>query len=261
MGHTRLGELEATLPWRRVIGLITSGADVAAIAAATSEAAEHSLFLAGRDPVPRHVFYLLAQVPLAARADNFPTSLRPLGILLHGPVTLASLCGGFVEAVDRLALPAKHRSDLGEIATLSAVESLSAIVGRETTDLFEGTDSEAEVGAALGRLATPKHFGILAHDFFARLTRRHLDYYLSRELPKHVGLTERFHSVREHIAFEEALDLHCREAAEITREFSGGWFSRGVYERTLDPASAGAAIEFAFEKIRSELQVRRQVHA
>jgi len=34
-----------------------------------------------------------------------------------------------------------------------------------------------------------------------------------------------------------------------------------VYERTLDPASAGAAIEFAFEKIRSELQVRRQVHA
>jgi hypothetical protein len=261
MGHSRIGELEATLPWRRVIGLITGGADVAVIAAATSEAAEHSLFLAGRDPVPRHVFYLLAQVPLAARADNFPTSLRPLGILLDGPITLAALCSGFIEAIDRLALRAKDRTDLGEIAALSAVESLSAIVGRETTDLFEGTDSEAQIRAALGRLATAKQFGVLAHDFFARLTRRHLDYYLSRELSRHVGVNERFRSVREHIAFEHALDRHCREAAEITREFSSGWFSRGVHEGGIDPPSAGNAIAFAFEKIRSELTVRRQAHA
>jgi hypothetical protein len=43
-------------------------------------------------------------------------------------------------------------------------------------------------------LATVKQFGVLARDFFARLTRRHLEYYLSRELSKHVGIypTSRF---------------------------------------------------------------------
>src|SRR4051794_15007972 len=196
MGHLLIGTLPQTLPWRRVIDLIAGGAGVGVIAAATSQAAEESLISAGVDPVPRHVFYLLTQIPLAARTESFSNSLRKLGIFIEGPITLAALCSGFVEAVDRLAVSAKNRTDFGELATLSAVETLSAVVGNEQIHLFDGAQTEGEVKAALGRLASATEFGVLGHDFFARLTRRHLDYYLSRELSNHVGATGRFRSVR-----------------------------------------------------------------
>jgi hypothetical protein len=152
MGHLLIGTLPQTLPWRRVIDLIARGADVRAIAAATSRAAEESLIAAGRDPIPKHVFFLLSQIPLAARSDSFSGSLRKLGIFIEGPITLAALCSGFMDAVDRLAVSAKDRTDFGELATLSAVEALSAIVGNEQIDLFDGSDSEAELRAALKRV-------------------------------------------------------------------------------------------------------------
>src|SRR5215208_781870 len=173
MGHLLIGTPPETLSWRKVIHLIGSGADVAAIAAATSQAAEKSLIAAGRDPIPRHVFFLLTQIPLAARTKSFPTSLRRLGIYIDGPITLAALCSGFIGAVDRLAVAAKDRTDFGELATLSAVETLSAIVGSEQIDLFEGSDAEAELRTALGRLASARQFGVMCHDFLARFTRRH----------------------------------------------------------------------------------------
>ena len=125
-------------------------------------------------------------------------------------------------------------------------------------DLFGGLDAETQLRAALGRLASARQFGVLCHDFLARFTRRHLDYYLSRELPNHVGAAERFRSVREHMAFEEALDRHCREAAEIAREYAGQWFSKHVHEGGIDPNTAGGGLQYAFKKVRDELRVRRE---
>jgi hypothetical protein len=234
---------------------------VEAIAAEPSSAGVASLIAAGSDPVPKHVFYLLAQIPLAAKSENFATSLRKVGIFTEGAITLAALCSGFIAGVDRLAVSARDRTDFGELATLSAVESLMAIVGNEQIGLFPASDSETELRAALARLASATQFGVLGHDFFARLTRRHLDYYLSRELPKHVGATARFRSVKEHIAFEEALNRHCREVAEIARSYSGQWFSKHVHERGIDPATAGGGLQYAFKKVRDELRVRRTRHA
>jgi hypothetical protein len=207
------------------------------------------------------VFFLLTQIPLAARTESFSTSLRKLGMFIDGPITLAALCSSFIEAVDRVAISARDRTDFGDLAALSAVETLSAIVGNEQIDLFKRSDSEAELRAALGRLASSPQFGVMAHDFFARLTRRHLDYYLSRELPKHVGATERFRSVREHMAFEEALDRHCREVAAIARDYSGQWFSKHVHEGGIHPASAAGGLQYAFKKVRDELRVRRERNA
>jgi hypothetical protein len=54
--------------WQQVINLISGGADVRDVASATSVAAERSLERAGGDPILRHAFWLLTQIPLAARA-------------------------------------------------------------------------------------------------------------------------------------------------------------------------------------------------
>jgi hypothetical protein len=142
---------------------------------------------------------------------------------------------------------------------LSAAESLNAIAGRELPRLF-GTPPDS-VRQALGGLATVKQFAVLARDFFARLTRRHLDYYLSRELSKHVGINLRFQTIREHKQFEDALDLHCRETSRIIKEFSGEWFSKQNYEGGIDQAKAGGFVHVAFDKIRKELRARRDANA
>jgi hypothetical protein len=176
--------------------LIDHRADVEEVAAATSRAAEQSMIDASQDAAVQHAFYLLAKIPLAAREQDFEAALRGLGIPINKRPLLTDLVSGFMEAVDACTRQAGNRSDYGEIAQLSAAEALYSVVGREVRDLF-GVDAVATKSTVAG-FATVKQFAVLARDFFARLTRRHINYYLSRELSKHVGPGRRFPSVREH---------------------------------------------------------------
>jgi hypothetical protein len=259
MGHQRLGTLPRSRDWLQVVELIRDGADVAAIAAATSRAAEQSLIDASGDAAVQHAFWLLSQIPLAARADDFASELRKLGLDVTDPPMLVDVVSATMDAVDRQVRTAGKRTDYGEIAQLSTVEALQAVVGREIQDLFGAT--AAGTKTVFGGFATVKQFAVLARDFFARLTRRHIDYYLSRELSKHVGPGRRFPSVREHRAFEEALDLHCREATRIIQEYAGEWFSKHNYEGGIDQGKAGRFVSYASKKIRAELRSRRDAHA
>jgi hypothetical protein len=255
MGHQRLGSLPGSRKWRQVVELISGGADVGEVASAASAAAELSLMAAAGDPAVRDSFFLLTQIPLAARKERFVPALRELGLNLSDRPSLVEIVSALADAVDRRARSKAGRTDLGEIAQLAAAESLNAIAGRELPRLF-GTPPES-VRHALGGLGTVKQFAVLARDFFARLTRRHLDYYLSRELSKHVGINSRFQTIREHKQFEEALDLHCRETSRIIKEFSGEWFSKQNYEGGIDQVKAGGFVHVAFDKIRNELRRRR----
>src|SRR5215218_4153653 len=96
----------------------------------------------------------------------------------------------FMGAVDHHAQEHGGRTDLGEMAQLAAVESLTAATAPGLQTLF-GPEA-LDVQRAMGRLAGGARFSVLARDFFARLTRRSLDCYLSRELSNHIGAGERF---------------------------------------------------------------------
>lgn len=259
MGHQRLGTLPRGRHWKGVIELIGGGADVHAVAAATSQAAEQSMIDASSDPTVRHTFFLLAKLPLAAREANFRDALRALGLKVQARPTLADVICQMMEAVDQHTFVRGRRTDYGEIAQLSAAEALEAVVGREMRDLF-GVDARATQSALAG-FATVRQFAVLARDFFARLTRRHLSYFLSRELSCHVGPGRRFASIREHLVFDEALDLHCRQATRIIDEYSGQWLSKHNYEGGIDRGKAGRFVSYASTKIRDELRRRRQVNA
>lgn len=262
MGHQHLGGLPATRQWNAVIDLIAGGMDVAAIASATTEAAATSLEAYANDATVRRAFFILSQIPLAAREDSasFPEALKLLGLDVDKPdlIHIATAC---LDDLDRHALTV--RSDLGEIVSLSAVESLQAVTRRSLDDLFE-PQSEAEqlerTREVLSGLATVKQFGLLAEDFFSRVLRRHLEYYLSRELPNHVGVSRRFSSLREHQAFTEAFHLHCREAARIVTRFAGEWFSKNTFEGGITEKGAGGFVHTAMGKIRDELRIRSGTH-
>jgi hypothetical protein len=185
MGHKRLGTLPKTKRWQQVIASLEGGESVAQVAAASSDAAEGALSRASSDPALIRAFWLLTQLPLAARETDFPDRLRELGLTVGSSPQLFEIIGAFSEAIDAHSRATHERSDLGEMAQLATTESLSAIVGRSLPGLFG--PNAVEVQQTIGRLTTSNQFSDLARDFFARLTRRHLEYYLSRELSNHVG--------------------------------------------------------------------------
>lgn len=255
MGHVRLGRLPRTRSWNQVIELISGGAGAADIAAATSKAAETEILRVGTDPAFVRAFWLLTQIPLAAKQANFAERLRQLGLDVSDRPSLIEIVQALSDSVDRHARSVGGRTDVGEMAQLCAAESLTAVAGRELPGLFAPTSED--VKAAFSGLATVKQYSVLARDFFSRLTRRYLNYFLSRELSNHVGANGRFRSVAEHADFEKAIDLHCRETARIIKEFSGEWFSKTNYEEgDIDERKAGGFVHVAFQKIREELRRR-----
>jgi hypothetical protein len=261
MGHSRIGTLPRTRPWREVILLITFGGDVAQVAAATSKAAESGMSAAALDPAVRHAFWLLTQVPTAAKSDNFADNLRRLGIYAGATPTLPDICSGLLEAVDRQVQSATERTDFGELAQLSAVESLNAVAEGEMPGLFGPTYTAEDTHLALRNMARPTMFAVLARDFFARLTRHYLDYYLSRELPNHIGVGARFPSLADYYDFDDALERHCRETSLIIRQYAADWFSKYTFEGGIDPPRAGSFVHEAFGKIREELARRRHAES
>ena len=139
------------------------------------------------------------------------------------------------------------------------MEALGSVAGRDLPGLFG--PSPEDVRLAIGKLTSPKNFSALAREFFSRLSRRYLDYYLSRELSNHIGGDSRFQSLADQSRFDAALDSHCREASRIVQDFAGGWYSKSIYQDTLTPDAAEKFAHVAFKKVRAELRRRRDAEA
>jgi hypothetical protein len=207
MGHIRLGILLGSQKWRRVVAGLRLGSDLEEIAALAADAAEKSLQAASNDPVFLHAFWLLTQVPLAARGPAFTEDLSRLGITVPAHPGLMSVVAAISDAVDRHARVQGGRTDLGEIAQMAAVESLTATVAPALPSLFG--PEPADVQHAIGRLAGGDRFSVLAREFLARLTQRTFDYFLSRELSNQVGEGKRFRDDSVRLQFDQALSRHC----------------------------------------------------
>ena len=128
MGHIRLGTLPATRKWREVAGLVSDGAPPELIAGASASAAEAALGHASDDPALLHSFWLLTQLPLAARSPDFLERLDALGLRIERDPTLLEIVGALTEAIDRQTERAGGRTDLGRFgpttaARLSAAEN------------------------------------------------------------------------------------------------------------------------------------------
>jgi len=250
MGHLRLGTLPQTPRWRQVVELVADGSSADTVAAAAMDAARKGLELASRDEGLRHTVYLLTQITQAARGD-FAAELEKAGVGLPAEPGVFDLVASFSDAVDNHLRRSASRTDLGEMAQMAASETLTALCSAETRTLWESTPEDLR--KSLRDLSTHSGFARLAHDFFARLTRRFLTYHLSRELSNHVGPGRRFADISQHGEFLEHLDVTCRQAATIIREFAGGWYSKTNHEGGFTPPKVRDFAWAALKKIRDEL--------
>lgn len=252
MGHVRLGTLPRTRKWRDVLELIGGSGDAMAVASATMEATARELLQAGEDPTVVHTMWLIAQLPQAARQDDFVEALRQVGIDVAATPSLVELATAVGFAVDEHndnECPAP--TDLGEMARLSAVETITRVVEDRVSSMF-GVDP-GTIQHEVGRLGTPKEFGAFSREFFGRLVERALTYFVSRELPLHVGPGKRFKTMEEQEAFSRAVADHARQAAKIVESFAGGWYSKARMEGDLTPERTSRFVAYAMKKLRSEL--------
>ncbi len=103
MGHVRLGVLSKSRKWNQVVDELRLGAEVEAVAASAADAAERALQAASDDPAFLHTFWLLTQVPLAARGPDFADDLRRLGVQVPEHPGLMDVVAAISDCVDRHA--------------------------------------------------------------------------------------------------------------------------------------------------------------
>jgi hypothetical protein len=254
VGHIRLIRLPRTRSWNAVVDLLGADGSTEEIAGAVASAAENSLARAASDQSFRHAFWLLTQLPLAARAADFAARLQQLGVEAGPAPTLLSFTAAFQQAIDRRASATKSRTDFGEMACLAASETLTSVLASALPGLFDTTSEDLRY--ALGKLAVPDRFAKLSRQFFARLVDRNLEYFLSRMTADHIGPGRRFRSVGNQSEFREARAQHCYEAALIVEAFSGEWYSKTNWLGGITPAKAAGFSHIAFKKLRAELRRR-----
>jgi hypothetical protein len=249
-GHIRLGTLPRTQQWIQVLDLIGGGAGTPDVAAATMDASQGGLIRAAKDPGLVYTVWLLTQVPLAARSNDFAARLRKIGLTVSDSPSLLEVVGGFTGAVDAHLRRTGGRTDLGEMAQMAGSEALAALGTPANRSLFETT--APDVQETIKSFCTPKQFSALAREFFARLSKKYLTYFLSRELSNYVSGGGRFSNIDRHAEFNQGLDLYCRQASRIVEEFSGGWFSKGNFTGGITQAKAAGFVHIALKKLRAE---------
>jgi hypothetical protein len=257
MGHYRLqGPLPDTRPWRKVVGALAGGGDVSLVAITTSQAAQLGLDLADGDEGLKQTFWLLSQVVLAARQEDFRSALKDVGVIVPSEPSALNIVAGFTDAIDNHLRKTRARTDIGEMAQMAGAEAITSTLSSRLTNLFDTT--HVEVKEAVRECSTKAGFAYLAHDFFARFTQRFLTYHLSRELANHVGEGKRFASPSEHTEFIDQLGVHCRQTALIVKQFAGDWHSKTNFEGGITPTKAKNFLHVALDKLRRELKVREE---
>ena len=262
MGHVRLGHLAASRDWRSIVGYLAGGdVSVAELADAVAAASDKSLMKAIQDPALIEAVWLLMKIPHGARSENVAEALKSLGISVSTNPTITEVVAGFDAAVEAVQRRGGDRvTDLGEMARQAGIAALYGVVQDRLPALW--TPTREDERTTLASLDSPDRFGELSQRFFSRLVEHNIQYFLDREMPKHIGSDKLNHSIGDMVMFDGAIRRHCEETTVIMRAYARDWLGNHGFHQGKD-LSRKDAYNFshtAFEKIRSELSVRRNAH-
>jgi len=264
MGHQRLGDIPKTQKWKNVVEKITSvvggssidgGIDVPKVASQILQAAEGGLAQAINDPGLQSTVYLLTQIVLAARNDDWQAGLTNVGINLDADATVFDLTAEVQRVIDEDIRRQGRPTTIGEIARQAAGEALADLTRNEAISLFgSGRD---ELQQAVKKLSTKAGFCDLGQRFFGNFTARYLDTYASKIVPGMAG-SDAFKGIQDFSDFRQSLFLHCYQSAKIVHDFSGEWYSKTEWEKGIDRKNTGGFVAVSLEKLRQELKKQRE---
>ncbi|MCK4784742.1 MAG: hypothetical protein KAV87_13400 [Desulfobacteraceae bacterium] len=252
MGDDRLWILPRTHRWNKVVELIATGGSLEQIADASLAAAETGLRHVPADISFTRTLTDIFKFIQAARSKEFERVLMRNGFAVPADRSLFGLISSLKHKIDTDLTEGCARSDLSEIAQNSFTETLTRVTSQETVSLFEATSENVQ--AALRKQLSGVRFKGFMHEFFTTFTRRYLSYYLSRELPIHVGPGSRFETIKEHDEFGKAFDLYIRQTIRIADEFTPAWFEKAEWKGDLTHKSVSGYAHVAFRKIAGEFR-------
>jgi len=252
MGHTKLGALPKSKKWIEVINLIDSDTDLSEIALAVLKASEKAFDKIPFDRGLILTYWLMTQIPLAAKKEDFTKALNLIDIHVSKEPGIFEIIASFNESIERQLRPNGLVSDISEMALSSASESLSAIVYEKSNSLF-GRTSE-DIKNVFASFAQSREFANLGREFFSRFTEKYLMYFLSKELSNHISEHKRFNDISSHEVFKQALSTYCWEIAKIVEGFSGAWYAKYQSEE-LSKGWVSGFLKDAVDKLKSELSM------
>jgi hypothetical protein len=260
MGHTRLGSIPTSKPWKEVVGVFLdrefdnrSDLDplVQDVASKTMEAASGAVASARRDGGVIQVFYLLTQIALAARRADLDGALLELGIELPVNPSSVDFTVEVHRVLDEYFLDIGRRSDVAEMAQLALGESLGIYFRQIPHDLF--SSGIEQLRRDLYPMGTQQAFGNLARQFFSSFTKRLLGFYLSRIVGPSRG-QQAIQSATDISRFNEQLQKHSYQRTLIVHDFSAKWFSRTEFERGINEQAARRFVSYALRKLEVEFK-------
>ena len=123
MGHLRLGTLPTSKRWKEVVSLIPEpSSTVPDIAAATMEAAKGGVKRAANDGGFIEAFWLLTQIPLAARQQDFRAALENIGLDVPDAPSAFDVLAALADGVEKTISRERARSDFAELSLAAAGE-------------------------------------------------------------------------------------------------------------------------------------------
>lgn len=202
----------------------------------------------------RYTFYVLTQVALSSREDDWTARLAALGIELDVNASLIDLTTEVQNSIDNYVLDHGCSSDLTEMAQAAASEALAELIGRQSMSLF-GT-SRDQLQVAVRPLSTRSGFSQVGQTFFANFMNRFLNFYLSRVTAAQVG-GHRLNHVGDLSEFNSLLRMHCMQSAVIVRDFCGDWYSKTQWQQGITLENTSGFMAVALRKLKSELLGQR----
>ena len=258
MGHIRLGSPPATRKWREVVALLgASELRVGDIAEAVERASDRSLATAVDDPAFIEALWLLTKIPLAAKEDDFAVALRKLGIRVPDEPRMADILAGFAHAIDRVRTSGGRAvSDFSILARNAAIAALNSLTKDRSPSLWQANAKDERI--TLASFASTDRFGELAQRFFTSLLEGHLQYFLEREVPRHIGRSSFARSIADTRQFESVVHRHCEETTVIMSAYAREWLGKNRFHLGIDlkREDTTAFAAFAFTKVRNELANR-----
>lgn len=264
MGHTRLGSIPKSRKWKDVVSAVGASPDgvapdlpdVREVASRTLEAAERGLSAALDDDGFHYCVFLLTQAALASRQEDWLERIRDLGIEITDSPSPFDFAVGFQQAIDSYVTRHQVPSDISETAQRAAGEVLVQVLTPVSSALF-GDDAEILQRAIRQQISTKTGFARLAQAFFGRFIARFLNFYLSRVSATELGRGS-LHQVGDISKFNDLLERHCHETAQIVADFAGEWYSKTEYLTGIDLDNTKRFAAVCVQKLQAELTRERE---
>lgn len=252
MGHSLLQGLPKTRQWKEVVGILQGGGSAPQIARAVMDAAKEGLVDAEHSKGLIEATYLLMQLPIAARSADPVQALCDAGIPVDKNFDLPGLLGGLAAAMHGAFPLNQGKDDVGEIARRALHQTVGNLVATRAERL-DGITQQSMLDE-FHKMGTEKQFGIVGKSFFGHFMDGYVKQYLDRALLNEVGGDGRFRTIERADRFSDAVTTHCREMAELFRDYSGGWFMKHKFENggAIDRQQVGGFLWKAMDKMRKE---------